>query len=63
MAMALTYRLFLEAETETKRFEDCAANEIKKFEENATKRLSSTLSQYYTQHQKEFECIGRSCAQ
>ena len=56
--MALTYRLFLETETETKRFEDCTTNEIKKFEENATKRLSNTLSQYYTQHQKEFECIG-----
>jgi hypothetical protein len=63
MTMALTYRLFLETETETKRFEDCTTNEINKFEENATKRLSSTLSQYYTQHQKEFERIGRSCTQ
>lgn len=63
MTMALTYRLFLETETETKKFEDCTTNEIKKFEENATKRLSNTLSQYYTQHQKEFECIGRSCTQ
>ena len=61
--MTLTYRLFLETETETKRFEDCTKNEIKEFEENATKRLSSTLSQYYTQHQKEFERIGRSCTQ
>ena len=61
--MALTYRLFLETETETKKFEDCTSKEIKKFEENATKRLSNTLSQYYTQHQKEFEGIGRSCTQ
>ena len=61
MAMALTYRLFLETETETKRFEDCTTNEIKRFEENAKKRLSNTLSQYYTQHPTEFERIGRSC--
>lgn len=57
MTMALTYRLFLETETETKNFEDCTTNEIKTFEENATKRLSNTLSQYYTQHKKEYECI------
>ncbi len=61
MAMALTYRLFLETETETKKFEDCTTNEIKEFEKNATKRLSNTLSQYYTQRPTEFEHIGRSC--
>ncbi len=61
--MALTYRLFLETETETKAFEDCTTDEIKKFEENATKRLSNTLSQYYTQHPKEFESVCRGYTQ
>jgi hypothetical protein len=55
--MALTFRLFLETETETKRFEDCSAEEIKRFKENATKRLNNTLSQYYTQNLQEFEKI------
>lgn len=61
--MALTFRLFLETETETKRFEDCTTNEIKTFEENAVKRLSNTLSQYYTQHPQELESICKGYTQ
>ncbi len=56
--MALTFRLFLETETETKRFEDCSAEEIKAFKENASKRLSNTLSQYYTQNPQELEKLA-----
>lgn len=59
MIMALTFRLFLETENETKKFEDCSAEEIKAFKENATKRLSNTLSQYYTQNLQEFEKVVR----
>ena len=51
--MALTFRLFLETETETKKWEDCTKEEIERFNDNALKRLSSTLSQYYTQHPDE----------
>ena len=57
MILAITFRLFLETETETKRFEDCTKDEIKAFKENATKRLSDTLSQYYTQNPQEFEKV------
>jgi hypothetical protein len=57
MTLAITFRLFLETETETKRFEDCTKDEIKAFQENATKRLSNTLSQYYTQNPQEFEKV------
>lgn len=57
--MALTFRLFLETETETKKWEDCTEEEIKAFQENATKRLSNTLSQYYTQNPQEFEKVVR----
>ena len=57
--MALTFRLFLETETETKRFEDCSAEEIKAFKKNAAKRLSDTFSQYYTQNLQEFEKVTR----
>ena len=56
--MALTFRLFLETETETKKWADCTDEEIKAFNENATKRLSNTLSQYYTQHPQELEKIA-----
>ena len=56
--MALTFRLFLETETETKRFEDCTDEEIEKFNESASKRLSNTLSQYYTQHPQELEKLA-----
>ena len=59
MTLAITFRLFLETETETKRFEDCTKDEIKAFQENATKRLSNTLSQYYTQNPQEFEKVVR----
>ena len=59
MTLAITFRLFLETETETKRFEDCTKDEIKAFQENATKRLSNTLSQYYTQNPQEFERLAR----
>jgi hypothetical protein len=59
MTLAITFRLFLETETETKRFEDCTKDEIKAFQENATKRLSNTLSQYYTQHSQELERLAR----
>ncbi len=55
--MALTFRLFLETETETKKWEDCSAEEIKRFKENAAKRLSNTFSQYYTQNPQELEKI------
>ena len=55
MTMAITFRLFLETETETKRFEDCTEEEIKEFHESASKRLSSTMSRYYTQHPEELE--------
>jgi hypothetical protein len=57
MTMALTFRLFLETETETKRWEDCTDEEIKRFNENALERVSKSLSQYYTQHPHELECI------
>jgi hypothetical protein len=57
MTLAITFRLFLETETETKRFEDCTKDEIKAFNENAAKRLSDTLSQYYTQHPEEMAQI------
>jgi hypothetical protein len=57
MTLAITFRLFLETETETKRFEDCTKDEIKAFQENATKRLSNTLSQHYTQNPQEFEKV------
>ena len=53
--MAITFRLFLETENETKKFEDCSAEEIKTFEENATRRLSNTLSQYYSQNPQELK--------
>jgi hypothetical protein len=56
--VAITFRLFLETETETKRFEDCTQDEIKAFEKSASKRLSDTLSQYYTQHPHETEQLG-----
>ena len=59
MTLVITFRLFLETETETKRFEDCTKDEIKAFQENATKRLSNTLSQYYTQNPQEFEKVVR----
>ena len=55
--MALTFRLFLETETETKKWEDCTDEEIKKFNENALERVSKSLSQYYTQHPHELEYI------
>ena len=55
--MALTFRLFLETEKETKKFEDCTEEEIKAFKESAAKRLSKTLSQYYTQHPEEMARI------
>ena len=55
MDMALTFRLFLETETGTKKWEDCTEEEIKEFHENASKRLSSTMSRYYTQHPEELE--------
>lgn len=53
--MALTFRLFLETETGTKKWEDCTEEEIKEFHENASKRLSNTMTQYYTQHPEELE--------
>lgn len=53
--MALTFRLFLETETETKRIEDCSTEELEAFKKNATKRLNNTLSQYYAQHPQEVE--------
>ena len=55
--MAITFRLILETENETKKFEDCSKEEIKAFKENASKRLSNTLSQYYTQNPQELEQI------
>lgn len=55
--MTLTFRLFLETENETKKWEDCTKEEIKKFNDNAVKRLGDTLSQYYIQHHKELEEI------
>ena len=55
--MALTFRLFLETDTEVKKWEDCTKEEIKKFNDNATKRLGNTLSQYYIQHPKELKEI------
>lgn len=58
--MAITFRLFLETENETKKLEDCSKEEIKAFQENATKRLSNTLSQYYSQNPQELEQIYRS---
>ena len=58
VTLALTFRFFLETETETKRFEDCTKDEIKEFQENATKRLSNTLSQYYTQNPQELEKLA-----
>ncbi len=56
--MALTFRLFLETETETKKWEDCTKEEIERFNDNALKRLSNTLSQYYTQNPQELEKIA-----
>lgn len=53
--MAITFRLFLETENETKNFNDCTEQEIKAFKENASKRLSNTLSNYYTQNSQELE--------
>lgn len=53
--MALTFRLFLETENETKKWEDCTKEDITRFNDNATKRLGDTLSQYYNQHTKELE--------
>ena len=58
VTMAITFRLFLETETETKKFEDCSDEEIKAFEKNASKRLSNTLSQYYSQNPQELEKIS-----
>lgn len=58
--MAITFRLFLETENGTKKFEECSKEEIKAFEENASKRLSNTLSQYYTQNPQELKQIYRS---
>ena len=56
--MAITFRLFLETENGTKEFEKCSKDEIKAFEESASKRLSNTLSQYYSQNPQELKNIG-----
>lgn len=56
--MAITFRLFLETENGTKNLKDCTEQEIKAFKENASKRLSNTLSQYYTQNSQELERIS-----
>ena len=53
--MAITFRLFLETENEVMKFEDCTKEEIKTFKDNASKRLSNTLSQYYSQNLQELE--------
>ena len=41
--MALTFRLFLETETETKRWEDCTDEEIKRFNEKLNLFYFQTL--------------------
>lgn len=56
--MAITFRLFLETENGTKEFEKCSKDEIKAFEKSASKRLSNTLSQYYSQNPQELKNIG-----
>lgn len=55
--MAITFRLFMETENGAKKFEDCSTEELKDFEKNASKRLSNTLSQYYTQNPQELKKI------
>ena len=56
--MAITFRLFLETESGAKKLTDCTEQEIKAFKESASKRLSNTLSQYYTQNPQEFERVA-----
>ena len=57
MTMDVNFRLFLETEDGAKPFEKCTKEEIKAFSVNASKRLSKTLSQYYTQHPEEMKQI------
>ena len=55
--VGITFRLFLETGKEAKKFEDCTKEEIKEFEKNASKRMSNTLSMYYTQNPQELQRI------
>jgi hypothetical protein len=57
MTLAITFRLFLETNEETKPFEECSKEDVQAFTENASKRLSDTMSRYYTQHTEEYEQI------
>ena len=57
MTMKLTARLFLETKDGVKEFKDCTKEELETFNENALKRVSETLSLYYTQHPEELKAI------
>jgi hypothetical protein len=49
------FRIFLENEkNEVKPWSECSAEEKQRFQTNASKRLSATMSEYYTQHPNEY---------
>ena len=56
--MAITFRLFLETESGVKKLDDCSKKEISDFKKSASKRLSNTLSQHYTQNPQEYEKLA-----
>ena len=57
--MKLSCRLFMETEDGVKRFEDCT-EELELFRKNASKRLSETMSRYFSQHPEELEAFLKS---
>jgi hypothetical protein len=57
MTVGLGFRLFMETEKGAKPFEECTEEELQTFKVNAEKRLSDTMSRYYTQHTDEYEKI------
>jgi preprotein translocase subunit SecE len=47
----------METENGAKRCEDCSAEEVRSFQENASKRLSENLSRFLAQHPEELKKI------
>ena len=58
--MKLSCRLFMETEDGVKRFEDCTEEELELFRKNASKRVSETMSRYFSQHPEELETFLKS---
>lgn len=51
--LTTTANMILEDGT-VKRFDELTSDELKRFKENAKKRLSHSMSLYFTQHKEEF---------